>query len=633
MTKWWIAAISGLFSFYYTIPQLEITDSRYVLATADVLIQTGSLDLWPLVRADKNLPLASNGQVMVRAIDLPFGIATLAKEAGAEPFGNAGVDEYFATIDLFKTLPVSADIADLITAPVALPLFPTWPSFAAIPVSLVALTFGMPVFDGTTFDEDRNEYYQRILAAVFAAITVGFFYAAARCLLQWPLALGLAVWLSFGPLVSSTSRALWPDSFALPLSFSGLYILVRVTIASRPMPYWPIVLAAAVSFAFMMKAQYAVPGTMFGILVLLSGKVSLRGKTTFVAACALFAALFLGTSTLIYGQVLPPYFAPSRVGALTLANFEGVLFSPGRGVLWFTPSLLVACCVPLLVWRDRTQFILGIAAVAAVGSSVLVVSSYYAWWGGASYGPRLLQFALPSVALLALIFVKTASLRSGRQRIVAFGLCCAVLGWEGFVHVSGVTSPRGWMWNATPIQGIITSDRSWDWSDPQFLAAFRPTRPTQKIDALPEDGWVRMASVCSDHFVGEGFSGRESEFRWTDGGHAFIFFTKAPVNAGLFAIEVMPFVDARNPVQHLSVTINNTKVGNVVLTERRWTRMQFDVSTVILKSVNTIELSLPDAHPARGGSPDKRRLGVAIRGFVMTAQSNAENLPIAEICR
>ena len=36
MTKSWIAAFLGLVAFYYVIPQLSITDSRYVIATADI---------------------------------------------------------------------------------------------------------------------------------------------------------------------------------------------------------------------------------------------------------------------------------------------------------------------------------------------------------------------------------------------------------------------------------------------------------------------------------------------------------------------------------------------------------------------------------------------------------------------
>jgi hypothetical protein len=477
MMKSWIAAFMGLVAFYYVIPQLSITDSRYVIATADSLLRTGSLDLRPLVRADKDLPLPVNNLLLVAAIDLAPATVAEAKAAGVGPLGKGGAVDYYMTYDLINNGPDGAAAISLATLPPVLPLFPTWPSFAAMPISLATAALGVSVFDGTTFREDRNELYQKIVAAVLVAAAVAFFYAAARCLLASPYALGLSAWFACGPLVSSTSRALWSDTFALPLSFAGLYIFTRVILVGRPMRHWPVMLAAVLSFAFMMKPVYAIPSAMLGILVLGAPSLPLRLKVSFVAVCALLAAFFVATSLLIYGNMLPPYFAPSRGSSFEFPRLAAVLFSPGRGALWFTPSLLVTCCTPLLVRQDRRLFVTTIVAVAAVTAAVLAVSDFDKWWGGWSFGPRLLQFALPATALLALVFVRAASLRSGREQIAILVLCIAIAEWEGIVHVSGVMSGRGWEWNTTPINVDLAPQRLWDWSDPQFLAAFRKAAP------------------------------------------------------------------------------------------------------------------------------------------------------------
>ena len=94
-----------------------------------------------------------------------------------------------------------------------------------------------------------------------------------------------------------------------------------------------------------------------------------------------------------------------------------------------------------------------------------------------------------------------------------------------------------------------------------------------------------------------------------------------------------PLLDAPRSVQHVNVALNGVEIGAAVLTRPQRTRLQFDVPPGILKSVNTITLKLPDAHPPSGEAPDKRRLGVAIRGFVVTAEPDASSLPIAEACR
>ena len=254
-----------------------------------------------------------------------------------------------------------------------------------------------------------------------------------------------------------------------------------------------------------------------------------------------------------------------------------------------------------------------------------------------SFGPRLLQFALPATALLALLLVREASLRGGRARIAILALCGAIAGWEGFVHINGVTSPRGREWNTRPVDVNLDQRLLWDWSKSQFLAAFRPMPPLGGIAEIPKDGWVPMASACSDHFASDGISDREPEYRWTDGDYANLLFAGAPENAGRFAIELRPLVDGTASTQHVNFALNGVEIGAAVLTRPQWTRLQFDVPPGILKSVNMITLKLPDArYPSErlpAAPPEKRRLGVAIRRFVVTAQPDASSLPIAEACR
>jgi hypothetical protein len=383
----------------------------------------------------------------------------------------------------------------------------------------------------------------------------------------------------------------------------------------------------------MMKPSYAIPDAMMGILILLAPNVSLRLKAHFIAVCAIFAAVFVATSLFTFGEPLPPYFSPSRSMFLQSSRLLAVLFSPGRGALWFTPSLFVACCAPLLVWRDRAAFIASIVAVAAVVAAVLTVGNLDHWWGGGSFGPRILQFALPATALLALLLVREASLRGGRERIAILALCCAIAGWEAFVHINGVASPRGWEWNGRPVNVDVAPQRLWDWSEPQFLAAFRPMPPLGGIGAIPKDGWVTMSSACSDHFASDGISDREPDYRWTDGDYANLLFAGAPENVGRFAIELRPFLDVRDSAQHVNFALNGVEIGSAVLTRPQWTLLEFDVPPGILKSSNMITLKLPNARAPGESAQEKRRLGVAIRRFALTEQSDASSLPIAEVCR
>jgi hypothetical protein len=441
------------------------------------------------------------------------------------------------------------------------------------------------------FYEDRNALYQRILAAALAALTIVFFYAAARCVIARPLAMALAAWLGAGLIALSTSRALWSDTFALPLSFAGLYLFMRAAVAGRPTSYWPFLLAALLSLAFMMKPLYAIPSAMLGLLVVLAPEVPLRSKVSFAATCVAFAIVFGATSFMTYGALLPPYFAPGRVEAYEPSHILGVLFSPSRGLLWFMPSALLLFLTPFFALRDRRLLGASAVAVAAVTVAVLSISGFATWWGGFSYGPRLFQFALPAVALLAIVMARAAGNLGKPAQGALLWVFGAVACWEAFVHISGVSSPRGMQWNVSPVSVDEAPERLWDWSDPQFLAVSLKRRPNGHLSPLPRDAWVQMPSACSDRFAGDGISGREAEFRWTDGNDAEILFAPPSGEVRSLAMDVLPLVDPSHPVQHVGVDINGTEIGAAVLTEQRWTRLEFNLPPGVMKSRNTLALA------------------------------------------
>ena len=627
----WVVAFSALMAFYYFIPELEITDSRYVLGISDAFLRSGSLDMRRLVKADANEALVDNYYFLIRSTDLAPDVIATAKKAGIGPFGKGRGADFYILREIASFVPgAAAGISDA-TYPL-LPLYPNWPSFLCAPVSVLTSALGAPVYDGVAFHDDRNALYQRILAAAVAALTIVFFYAAARCVVARPLAMALAAWLGAGLIASSTSRALWSDTFALALCFAGLTVFMRVVVARRATSYWPFLLAALLSLAFMMKPLYAIPSAMLGLLVVLAPEIPLRSKVSFAATCLAFAILFVVTSFTTYGALLPPYFAPMRVNPFDPSHILGVLVSPSRGLLWFMPSALLLFFTPFFVLRDRRLLVASAIGVAAVTLVILSISGFATWWGGFSYGPRLFQVALPALGFLALIMAQAAGNLRRPAQAALLSLFGVVACWEAFVHIGGVSSGRGMQWNVSPVSVDAAPERLWDWSDPQFLAAFVKRRPIRDLSPLPQDAWVQMPSACSDRFAGDGISGREAEFRWTDGNEAEILFAPPPGKVRSLTMEVLPLVDPGHPQQHVRIDINGTEIGAVSLTEPRWTPLQFNLPPGVMKSQNALTLRLPDAHrpPASG---DTRLLGVAIRRFALTSEPGASSLPVADICK
>jgi hypothetical protein len=119
--------------------------------------------------------------------------------------------------------------------------------------------------------------------------------------------------------------------------------------------------------------------------------------------------------------MLPPYYAASRMVAPSsfTAGLQGILFSPSRGFLVFTPVMVFAISGFVLSLREPEQRPLQIAVGIIVVGIVSIIAAWpEGWWGGHSFGPRLMTDVVPFLAY----FVTFISICRPEQ---AGGLACA----------------------------------------------------------------------------------------------------------------------------------------------------------------------------------------------------------------
>jgi hypothetical protein len=129
----WVVAFPELAAFYYFIPELEITDSRYVLGISDAFLRSGSLDMRWLVKADANEAPVDNYYFLIRSTDLAPDVIAPAKKAGVGPFGKGRGADFNVLRDVARFVPgAAAAISD--AAYPLLPLYPIWPSILCAPV-------------------------------------------------------------------------------------------------------------------------------------------------------------------------------------------------------------------------------------------------------------------------------------------------------------------------------------------------------------------------------------------------------------------------------------------------------------------------------------------------------------------
>ena len=163
-------------------------------------------------------------------------------------------------------------------------------------------------------------------------------------------------------------------------------------------------------------------------------------------------------------------------------GLAGLLISPSRGILIYSPVVLVAVYGAVKAWksplesaRTSTQLRQSDAILLARYLSVaalvilLIYSKFIAWWGGHGFGPRYLTDAMPFIGpLFALgmwpLFLRTSRARAGRAAAIA------VLTYSIAIQAIGAFCwPESWTLNSNPPYRF----RLWDWRESQIELALR----------------------------------------------------------------------------------------------------------------------------------------------------------------
>ena len=129
-------------------------------------------------------------------------------------------------------------------------------------------------------------------------------------------------------------------------------------------------------------------------------------------------------------QTLLPYSGQPGFSYPTFFGVLSLLFSFGKGLLFFAPGLFLVFGRGLDALRGATQLL--VLWMLYVAGMVLVYGSWWAWYGGFTWGPRFLTFAsLPAALLLA------AQVRRPPRALLALTVVLAVLVLSAWVGIDG----------------------------------------------------------------------------------------------------------------------------------------------------------------------------------------------------
>lgn len=206
-------------------------------------------------------------------------------------------------------------------------------------------------------------------------------------------------------------------------------------------------------------------------------------------------------------------------------GLSGLLASPGKGILWYCPVLLLS----LLGWRAfwRRDRACALAILAASGAWLLLISRYYQWFGGGSWGPRFLVPLLPLWILPAAeVFARWRLRRIWHATAVVVVVASLVVSMAPLLMTfSDLDAPL--VWSRTDF-----AEAGWRLADSPLL---------QAISELPQAVSVTSAKLLGRRVLGEAdlpTSGpRFPDFAFEHyGSHALLVWTRGCFLVALLAL-------------------------------------------------------------------------------------------------
>ena len=269
--------------------------------------------------------------------------------------------------------------------------YPIVPGFFNIPAYAIARWRGVPL------DSAHRSMLSMISASVVTAASVAFFFLALSNLVQRRTAIACTLVYAFATTAMSVAaRGMWQHGPSLLFLAIALWLLTRGdprTIALSGLP---------LGFAVFNRPVNVLIVAPLAMYVLWRHR---RAFIPFCVAAAIPAALMAWYSIHYWGTVTTLGQYPSgdwfsgRIGP----GIAGLLVSPSRGLFVFTPLFLFSFAAMIATLRHPARDPLLTAMGIGILATLLLYAKWYSWWGGTSFGYRLLTELVPLLTIFLAI--------------------------------------------------------------------------------------------------------------------------------------------------------------------------------------------------------------------------------------
>ena len=162
----------------------------------------------------------------------------------------------------------------------------------------------------------------------------------------------------------------------------------------------------------------------WGVMLALLVRRHWRPFVSFLVPVVMAGVLSLWWNWVRYGSIWDSgYVETERFSAVWWFGVSGLLVGPARGLLWYSPVLLLAIPGAVWFWRHARLHALLLSCILVV-IYVLFYGKWYMWHGGYSWGPRFMVPTLPFLALLTGPALAHGWYRAAPASSAALPSCC-----------------------------------------------------------------------------------------------------------------------------------------------------------------------------------------------------------------
>lgn len=462
--------------------------------------------------------------------------------------------------------------------------------------------------------QEEEFFAQNLISALLCGLIFLVLYAVCRCFVGWLPGLALAAGSVAGSsLVSTVATGLWNVGFAvLFLGLALLYLLRRPEEARGGAFYATLFLLVATAFVCRPTAGFFVVALVVFFLV------ERRRPAAWVGGLALLLAVHFGLLLGIdrVGWLLG-YYSPRKLlpGGSLVSGLAGTLISPSRGLLVFSPFVilvLVGAIVRFRRWRREGLYWL---AVVWIGVQVGVMALREVWWGGHSYGPRLLAEVMVPIVLLACLLWRDLEQRASPLARRGVAGAYSVLALVAvFIHsYQGLFNRATIAWNRLPDVNQHV-EYLFDWRYPQFLTSGdRLARRWREFEvrSLPTYEMGRPVPFDGEAGLFVDWFSPETDWRWSKGHDSAVVLKLGAVDPDRFYLLDLD-ATVLTP-QSVRVSWNDAPIGSLKLgaTSRRRV-LGIPGEGLHPHSPNKVRFHVPRPSST---AQDRRSLGLSLRSL------------------